>query len=85
MPVSSPAWKIDWVFGDRFELSTTSIAAISGYPSVTVPGGQIKGLPVGIAIVGRPGSEDKLVKIAAAFEAARGDFAAPRFLPILEK
>lgn len=83
-PVNSPAWVTDWVNGDRFGLSSSTLAAVSGYPSIAVPGGLVQGLPVGIAIIGRPGSEELLVEIAARFELARGPFPAPAFIPALE-
>jgi len=83
-PVNSPAWVTDWVAGDHFGLSSSSLAAVSGYPSIAVPGGLVHGLPVGIAIIGRPGSEELLVEIAGRFEQARGPFPAPAFIPALE-
>jgi Asp-tRNA(Asn)/Glu-tRNA(Gln) amidotransferase A subunit family amidase len=38
-------------------------------------------LPLGIAIIGRPGAESLLLEIAALAERARGAFPEPRFLP----
>lgn len=66
--VNSPAWKTDWVNGDHFLLSSSRLAAVSGYPSVTVPAGQVSGLPIGIALIGRAYSEAKLIQIAHLFE-----------------
>lgn len=83
-PVNSPAWKTDWLLGDDFGLSSSTIAAVSGYPSVAVPGGLVSGLPVSMAIIGRPGSEALLLEIAAVFEKERGPFPAPAFIPSLE-
>ena len=65
-----PAWKTDLVNGDNFGLSSSSPAAISGYPNICVPMGQIKGLPVGINIFGRKWSEDVLIEIAYGYEQA---------------
>ena len=84
-PVNSPAWVTDWVAGDHYGLASSSLAAVSGYPSITVPGGLVHGLPVGIALIGRPGSEELLIEIAARFETARGLFPAPSFIPTLEQ
>jgi amidase len=83
-PVNAPAWKTDWVNGDRFSLSSSSIAAVSGYPSVAVPGGLVHELPVGIAFIGEPWSEALLIEIAAVFERLRGALPAPRFVATLE-
>jgi amidase len=84
-PTNSPAWKTDWINGDSFSLSSSSLAAVSGYPSVTVPAELVRGLPVGIAFIGRPQSEALLIEIAAAFERARGELPRPAFLPTLEE
>ena len=66
--VNSPAWKTDWVNGDHFLLASSRLAAVSGYPSIAVPAGQIDGLPIGIALIGRAYSEAKLIQIAHLFE-----------------
>lgn len=63
-----PAWKIDLVNGDNFGLSSSSPAARAGYPNITVPMGQIEGLPVGISFFGRAWDEAKLIGYAYAFE-----------------
>lgn len=83
-PTNTPAWVTDWVAGDHFGLSSSSLGAVSGYPSITVPGGLVHELPVGLTIIGRPGTEELLVEIAGRFEAARGGFPAPTFIPALE-
>jgi amidase len=84
-PTNSPAWKTDWVNGDSFSLSSSSFAAVSGYPSVTVPAELVRGLPVGISFIGRPQSEALLIEIAAVFERARAPLPGPEFVPSLEK
>ncbi|MGD2167002.1 MAG: amidase, partial [Gammaproteobacteria bacterium] len=60
-PVSGPAWKIDWENGDTFAVSSSYVAAVSGYPSIAVPAGLADGLPVSIAFIGPPDSEGALV------------------------
>ena len=82
-PVNSPAWVTDLVAGDNFSIASAGIAAISGYPNVAIPAGMIHGLPVGMAIIGKPGSEELLLEIAAVFEGLRGQLPAPTFLPAL--
>ena len=83
-PVNAPAWKTDWVLGDTFSLGSSSIAAVSGYPSVVVPSALIKGLPVAIAFIGRPYTERLLVDVATLFEQQRGAFPRTRFLRSME-
>ena len=80
---NGPAWTIDWVNGDHFSGGSSSPAAISGYPNVTVPMGYIHGLPVGISFFGKAWSEPKLLKIAYAFEQATKHRKAPGFLKTL--
>ncbi|GMR13960.1 MAG: amidase [Gemmatimonadota bacterium] len=83
-PTGGPAWKTDLVNGDNFGGSSSSPAAISGYPNITVPAGFVFGLPVGISFFGRAWSEPTLLRIAYAFEQATQHRQAPGFLPSLE-
>ncbi len=76
---NGPAWTIDWINGDHFSGGSSSPAAISGYPNITVPMGYIHGLPVGISFFGKAWSEPKLLKIAYAFEQATKHRKAPDF------
>ncbi|MGI9235739.1 MAG: amidase [Woeseiaceae bacterium] len=70
VPTNGPAWVIDHVNGDNYQIGSSALAAISGYPSITVPAGQIAGLPVGISFIGKPWNEKQLIEIAYAFEQA---------------
>ncbi len=79
-PTGSPAWKTDLVNGDAYTVSSSSPAAISGYPAITVPMGFIDGLPVGISFFGREWSEPVLLGIAYSFEQGTGHRRAPEFL-----
>lgn len=76
---NGPAWSIDWVNGDNFSGGSSSPAAISGYPNITVPMGFVEGLPVGISFFGKAWSEPKLIEIAYGFEQATKHRKAPAF------
>ena len=84
-PTTGPAWKIDAVNGDQFGGGGAgNLAAVAGYPHLTVPMGLIKGLPVGLSFMGPKWSDALLLSFGYAFEQARGPFPAPRFLPSIE-
>jgi amidase len=76
----APAWKTDLVNGDFFLMGSSSPAALSGYPSITVPMGSIDGLPVGITFTGRAWSEPALISIAYAYEQATKHRQIPAFV-----
>jgi amidase len=80
-PTGSPAWKTDLILGDHFVGGSSSLAAIAGYPSITLPAGFIGELPVGVSFTGRAWSEPVLIEIAYAFEQATKHRKAPRFIP----
>jgi amidase len=80
-PTQGPAWLIDLVNGDAGGGgSFTAPAAVAGYPHVTVPMGQVRGLPVGLSFVGRAWTEATLLKLAYAFEQAAPARGRPTFL-----
>ena len=80
-PTRGPAWKTDLTNGDNFRsVSSSSPAAISGYPSITVPAGNIDGLPHNVSFYGRAWSEPLLLEIAFAFEQATKHRIVPQFL-----
>jgi amidase len=66
-----PAWLTDHVLGDHHTVGTSSPAAVSGYPAITLPAGQVRGLPVGISLTGPAWSEPRLIALAHAFEASQ--------------
>jgi len=76
-PTGSAAWTIDLINGDHFIGGSSSLAAISGYPNITVPMGQVHGMPVGLSIFGAKFSEPVLVEIASGYEHAAGGFRPP--------
>jgi amidase len=80
-PTGSAAWKIDLINGDFFVGGSSSLAAISGYPSITVPMGFIDELPVGISFFGRAWTESVLIEIAYGFEQKTKHRKAPKYIP----
>ena len=81
-PTGGPAWLIDLVNGDCSGAGgNSSIAAVAGYPTITVPVGYSFGLPVGMSFIGKPWTESTLIKLAYAYEQAAKPRRAPRFLP----
>lgn len=80
-PTDAPAWMTDLVDGDHFLGGSSQLAAVAGYPHITVPAGDVFGLPIGISFFGRAWSEPVLLKIAYAFEQATHARKAPKFLP----
>lgn len=80
-PTGSPPWPIDLVNGDHFLGGSSSPAAVSGCPSLTVPVGYSFGLPVGMTFVGPMWSEAKLIRYAAAYEQEAKPRRPPRYLP----
>lgn len=69
-PSNGPAWVIDPVNGDHFGGGSSRLPAVAGYPNITVPAGQVHGLPVGVSFFGVAWSEAQLIRIAHAYEQA---------------
>lgn len=66
-----PAWTIDDINGDAFHgPSMSSLPAVGGHPHITVPMGDIRGMPIGLSIIGRRFADAEIAEIAAAFQAA---------------
>jgi amidase len=79
-PTGAPAWLTDLVDGDHDTGGSSTIAAVAGYPHITVPAGFVFGLPVGVSFIGRAWSEPKLFTLAYSFEQATKKRQAPKFL-----
>ena len=71
-PTGEPASLIDSATGQRTGggPSASGPAAIAGYPHLTVPMGNVAGLPVGLSFIGPKWSEQTLLSLGYAFEQA---------------
>ena len=78
-PTNSPAWTTDLVNGDHFSIGSSTPAAVSGYPSITVPAGYALHLPIGMSLIGPKWSEPKLISLAYSWEQATHIRRAPQF------
>lgn len=68
-PSNSIGWPLD-PKGDNTEnyISSSSLAAVAGYPNITVPAGYLDDFPIGISFMGPAFSEATLLGIAYAYE-----------------
>jgi len=83
-PTTTPAWRIDTVLGDRDAPTFTTLAAVAGYPHLTVPMGEVRDLPVGLSFIGPARSERLLLGAGYAFEQRSPRLPPPRFIPSLD-
>jgi amidase len=69
-PTMGPALPIDYETGDKDTGGNflTAIAAITGYPHITLPMGRLDDLPVGLSLMGLKHSEASLVQHAIQIE-----------------
>jgi len=77
-------WLTDLVGGDVLPggaASPSTVAAVAGYPHITVPMGYVRGVPIGLSFFGRAWSEPTLIKIAYAYEQATKHRRPPTFAP----
>ena len=85
-PTMPPAWPIDAVNGDQISGGGGGgLAAVAGYPHLTVPMGHVRGLPVGLSFIGPKWSDALILSLGYAFEQAAQRRIEPRFLPSIEE
>lgn len=82
---AGPAGLVDLVLGGEMGNGGSSrLAAIAGYPSVTVPAYQLFGWPVGVSFFADAWSDARLLSLAADFEVHSKARRAPTFRPTVE-
>ena len=79
-PTGGPAWPIE-PKDDFTGGMCTSLAAVAGAPLITLPAGEWKGLPLGVALLGRRFSEPMLIAAAHALEQRLPPAITPRYIP----
>ncbi|MDQ3077967.1 MAG: amidase [Pseudomonadota bacterium] len=85
-PTMPAAWKIDAVHGDQISGGGAgSLAAVAGYPHLTVPMGKVRGLPVGLSFIGPKWSDALMLRLGYAYEQARGPLPGPKFWRTIEE
>jgi len=84
-PTTTAAWRVDRIYGDRGDADAyTTLAAVAGYPHLSVPMGQVDELPLGLSFIGPAWSEQLLLSCGYAFSLHAGPIPAPQYLPTLE-
>jgi amidase len=85
-PTMPASWKIDAVHGDQISGGGAgSLAAVAGYPHLTVPMGQVKGLPAGLSFIGGKWQDARILSLGFAYEQARGPLPGPSFWRSIEE
>jgi amidase len=80
-PTGGPAWLSDRINGDASTPGSSTLPAVAGYPSITVPCGDSYGLPLGILFFAGAWAEPMLLQLAFAYEQATKHRRPPRYLP----
>ncbi|MBC3985996.1 amidase [Streptomyces sp. AC536] len=80
-PTNPPAWTTDCARGDNDVIPSSTPAAVSGYPSLSVPAGFADELPVGLLLTAGNHQDGKLLSLGSAVESRLDAWRAPRYLP----
>lgn len=85
-PTTGPAWLIDAIGGDHENerIGAGYLAAIAGYPHLTVPMGAVRGLPIGLSFMGTAWSEAELLALGYSYEQAAKVALKPTFRASVE-
>lgn len=67
-PTTSRAWTNDPADDDRSQGSSSTLAAVTGYPHLTVPMGFDRGMPVGMSFIGGRWEDARVLSLGHAFE-----------------
>lgn len=78
-PTTSRAWTNDRDDDDRAQGSASRLAAVAGYPHLTVPMGFDRSMPVGISFIGGKWDDAKILSLGYAFEQRTQARRAPAF------
>jgi amidase len=83
-PTTGPDWRFDFVNGDNYTGSFSTLPAVAGYPHVTVPMGAIEGMPIGLSFIGTAFSDAALLDAAYVYEQRSHARLRPRFTPSVD-
>jgi amidase len=82
---NGPAWVNDLINGDNFTgPGSSQLAAVAGYPHLTVPMGTVQSLPIGISFIGKKWDDAAVLNAGYAYEQAARITVAPQFAPGFE-
>ncbi len=85
-PTMPAAWLIDSVHGDQISGGGAgSLAAVAGYPHLTVPMGDVKGLPIGLSFIGPKWSDAHILSLGYDYEQASQKRMDPKLLRSIEE
>ncbi len=85
-PTMPPAWLIDAIHGDQYPgAGAGGLAAVAGYPHLTVPMGHVKGMPVGLSFIGPKWADGMILALGYAYEQASNKRIEPRFWNSIEE
>lgn len=79
-PTTSPAETVDLLGVDRMFTNVMELAAVSRDPHLTVPMGDVDGLPVGLSFIGPAWSEARLLAFGYAYEQRTHHRRAPTYV-----
>lgn len=83
-PSNNPAFLIDAVYGDNAPNGYVGIgymAAIAGYPHLTLPMGAVRDLPVGLSIIGGQWDDARVLAVGKSIQAILPSRLIPGFYP----